>query len=267
MLKNLILSFVIFICCNKVACYADEVDKALIEKFVNSVRKNDPHEISTFVDYPIKRNYPLPPINNAQDFIDRYDEIFDDKLKNMIIQSNIDTDWHAVGWRGIMLKEGILWLTYDGQLYVINYSSQKESDHYNNIISKQKKEIYPALSDFKTNEGIYETSTYRFRIDQLEDKHYRYASWKKDKLMSTKPDMVIHNCQHEFQGTGGDNEYICQNGDYYYVISHNVITGTPPYALTVYKVNKNYTSEEQLDSSENARQILNQNAELINTAI
>ncbi len=44
--------------------------------------------------------------------------------------------------------------------------------------------------------------------------------------MSTKPNMIINNCVWDMQGNPGDSEYICKNGNYYYIVSHSYFTNT-----------------------------------------
>lgn len=265
---NLFFLIFAFIFNQQAFCGDYEINKSVIKQFISIIKQNNYEELSRIIHYPLNREYPLPPINNAKDFIDNHEEIFDDNLKNIIIKSNIDKDWQAVGWRGIMLNEGLLWLDYDGSLITINYNSEKEKEHYNKILSRQKEIIYPALSNFKSIKGMYKTDKYRFRIDKLEDDSYRYVSWKKDRSISTKPDIIINNCSIKFDGSGGNHSYICKNGNYYYIVGINRMgtSETPPADLTVYKVDKNYIDKEWKPSylPNNVKEILYEPANIVN---
>jgi len=54
---------------------------------------NDKAAIASLVYYPLKRQYPIPDIKNEAEFINRFDEVFDDELAKVIASSNIDIDW------------------------------------------------------------------------------------------------------------------------------------------------------------------------------
>ena len=50
--------------------------------------------------------------------------LFDDELKKAIDDSKLE-DWDDVGWRGIMLYRGMLWLSEDVKLKATNYYTDK----------------------------------------------------------------------------------------------------------------------------------------------
>src|SRR5437879_3942031 len=74
-----------------------------ISNFIECVKKDKKEAIAEMIAYPFERAYPIPPIKNKQEFIKRYNEIFDNRLITIIINSTPATDWSEVGWRGIML--------------------------------------------------------------------------------------------------------------------------------------------------------------------
>ena len=88
---------------------------ALEQKYHESVlpviaafKTQDRAAIAALIRYPLKRLYPIPDIKNEAEFINRFDEVFDDELVAVIGSSNINTDWDSVGWRGIKIG----WLRY-----------------------------------------------------------------------------------------------------------------------------------------------------------
>ncbi|MDY6889600.1 MAG: hypothetical protein SVV88_18480, partial [Pseudomonadota bacterium] len=60
---------------------------ALEQKYHGSVlpviaafKTQDKTAIAAHIRYPLKRQYPLPDIKNEAEFINRFDEVFDDEL-------------------------------------------------------------------------------------------------------------------------------------------------------------------------------------------
>ena len=70
--------------------------------------------------------YPIPDIKDEAELINRFDEVFNDELTAVIASSNIDTDWDSVGWRGIMLNSGVMWVDTDGKIIAVNTQNAKE---------------------------------------------------------------------------------------------------------------------------------------------
>lgn len=191
----------------------------VVSDFIKVIKSNNVEKIADNVAYPLKREYPVPSIKNKQEFINHYKEVFDDNLKHEIINSNPATDWSAVGWRGIMLKQGIVWLDYNGRLIGLNYQPKEEKLLKEQLIETDKETIYPSLSKFEKPICVFETSEYRIRIDDLGDGNYRYASWSINKSMKDKPDQVIENGEITFEGSGGNHTYKFENAGYRYECS------------------------------------------------
>jgi hypothetical protein len=80
----------------------------VVEYFVDCIKNKDIDKLDSIISYPIRRTYPIPPINDKQELKNRYSEIFDDCLSALIVSSNIKKDWKDMGWRGIMLHNGIV---------------------------------------------------------------------------------------------------------------------------------------------------------------
>ncbi len=72
---------------------------ALEQKYHDSVlpaiaafKTHDKTVIAAHIRYPLKRRYPIPDIKNEAEFINRFDEVFNDELAAVIASSNIKTD-------------------------------------------------------------------------------------------------------------------------------------------------------------------------------
>lgn len=220
--------------------------QAGIIKIIDCLKNNRKEQLADLVAYPLQRPYPLPPIKNKKEFLVRFDEIFDDTLKRLIIQSKPATDWSEVGWRGIMLHQGEVWVDLEGTITAINYQSQAEMAHKKELIEADKKKLYPSLASYKAPLYILETKKFRIRIDELSEDRYRYASWPLSKSMSEKPDLVLTNGEWFFEGSGGNHRIEFRNAGYKYVCSI-IKLGTvdsPDAVLTVYKGEQEILSQD-----------------------
>ncbi|MCF6407308.1 hypothetical protein L3C95_30720 [Chitinophaga filiformis] len=214
--------------------------QALISKFIADVKRQDKEALSRKIVFPLKREYPLPPIKNKQEFLSRYNEVFDDSLVKSIVTSAPGKDWQKMGWRGLMLRNGQLWLNEDGKLIAVNYQSAAEGKKRALLVDKDRKLVYSSLKDFKRPVCLVETGKFRVRIDEMSDGTYRYASWSLKNKQSDKPDLIIENGEFIPEGTGGNHRYEFKNNGYVYNCSFTVlgVGNEPPAELRIYKGEK-----------------------------
>lgn len=217
-----------------------------ISHLIECFKNNDKEKIGDLIVYPLSREYPVSDIKNRKEFISRFDEIFDDTLIKMIISSNPALDWSEVGWRGIMLLRGEIWVNTDGEITGINYQTTKENNIKNKLIATDKKSIHSSLSTFERPVYILETTKFRIRIDDLGESNYRYASWPISKSMSEKPDLIILKGEFIWDGTGGNHKIVFNNAGYIYECSIIIIglDDSPPAILTVTKKGKNILTQK-----------------------
>jgi hypothetical protein len=98
----------------------------LVTDFIESFKNNNIVKIADFIKYPLWREPPITPILNDQQFIDRFEEVFDDYMLGEIVKSDIENDWSVMGYKGIMLRSGDLWLDFEGKVISVNYQSLTE---------------------------------------------------------------------------------------------------------------------------------------------
>ncbi|MET0944492.1 MAG: hypothetical protein ABWY22_03715 [Flavobacterium sp.] len=221
-----------------------------IKSFIDTLRSDKKEAIAEMVAYPLKREYPIPDVADKSDFIKRYDEIFDTTLKNEITKSDPAKDWSDMGWRGIMLNQGNVWMDFDGRLTSVNYQSQAEIDLKKKLIASQKKGLDSSIAFFLKPVCVLETEKFRIRIDNLGNENYRYVSWPIEKAMSEKPDLIIYRGNFVVEGSGGNHQYEFKKENYTYECAF-IVAGeknAPPAKLTIYQ---------------NGKVILSQNAKII----
>jgi hypothetical protein len=214
---------------------SNDNDKKKVAYFIELIRTQQISKLAEHVYYPLKREYPIPAIKNKQEFIKRYKQIFDASLERVIIHSDPAKDWSKVGWRGIMLLQGELWI--DGRLISVNHQSVEEKHLRDKLIADDKSGLPVTLRNYRTPVLYMETSKFLIRIDEMEGGKYRYASWSRPSDKKGEPDLTIENGTWTPEGSGGNHYYRFTSGDYQYNCIINVISelGGPPAELTVTK--------------------------------
>lgn len=244
--KLLLLSLFIF---NIGFSQDEELDEASlkhVEKIISIFKTNNIQEVSNAISYPLTREYPIPSVKDEAELKSRYNEIFDENLIAEIANSKPE-QWSEVGWRGIMLNFGIVWLDVDeGKITAVNYQSDFERKMQEELIYNDKEELHASLQDFDTPVYKITTSKFLIRIDALENGKYRYASWKINKKESSKPDLILTNGKMEIQGTGGNHAVVFTNKNYTYSIFRNIIgrEKEPDVTLVVEKDNQTILTQD-----------------------
>jgi hypothetical protein len=202
--------------------------------------------ISEKISYPLEREYPIPSIKDKAEFKQRFEEVFDAYLVAKIAHSKIE-DWSEVGWRGIMLDNGEVWMgNADGTITSVNYQSNFEKQRKESLIAEDKDKIHPSLKTFKLPTYKIKTEKFLIRIDELTTGKYRYASWKINDNETTKPEIVLQNGTIEFEGSGGNHLISFVNGKFTYKV-YRIILGegdSPEIRLIVEKEGRTILTQD-----------------------
>ena len=220
-------------------------NEPLVQKVLQAFKGKNINDIAKLVAYPLEREDPLPPIRNEKEFIQRFNDVFDQHLLSSIVNSKIEKDWNEVGWRGIMLGDGDIWINYDGQISAINYQSPTELMVSNRLRAKGRRALHRSVSQYAKSILNWQTKRYHIRVDELKDGQLRYTSWSKGKKTSQKPDLILHNGMLQMDGTGRNQSYVFHNGKYKYQLKVNSIgTSSATYGmLKVFKGGQEVDSE------------------------
>lgn len=215
-----------------------------IQKLINTFKTGNKTKIADLIYYPLRREYPLKDVKDKNDFIQRFDDIFDKSFLDRLAKSKI-SDWSEVGWRGIMFDNGTLWIDDDGKIVTVNYQSPKEKQLLINAIQSDKNQLPKSLQDFENPVYLIITKNYKIRIDETKEGIYRYAAWK-IKNVKSDPDIIIENGVLEFQGSGGNHTITFNNNGYTYTVSINELgtVDTPDATLEVSKNDKTILTED-----------------------
>lgn len=217
-----------------------------INNIITLFKEKNIDKISSIIDFPLYREYPIPPIKNQKEFKQRFSEVFDQVLIDKIANSEIE-QWSEVGWRGIMLDNGVLWMANsDGIITAINYQSDFEKKLRKDLIDNEKEYLHNSLKTFESPTYKIKTKNYLIRIDELTNDKYRYASWKITEKETSKPDIVLNDGELEFDGSGGNHSITFVQGKYTYIIYRNIIgeENSPDITLEIEKDGKTILSED-----------------------
>ncbi|WP_324005300.1 hypothetical protein [Aeromonas hydrophila] len=211
--------------------------RPLVQKVIDAAKGRDPKALARQMKYPFKQEYPIPVIKSPSEMVARFDEVFDDAILNSIASSRVGQDWQAMGWRGIMLGSGEVWLDFDGKVIGINHQTAQAAKLKAELIARQKSDLHPSVREYKSPALMWQTAKFTIRIDELGDGRYRYASWAKGKTLADKPDLVLKNGAVRVEGTGGNHTYLFTSGPYRYECIVTVLgeRGMPPGELVVYQ--------------------------------
>ena len=217
-----------------------------INNVITLFKEKNIEKISSIINFPLYREYPITPIKNQKEFKQRFSEVFDQVLIDKIANSEIK-QWSEVGWRGIMLDNGVLWMANsDGIITAINYQSDFEKKLRKDLIDREKKYLHNSLKTFESPTYKIKTKNYLIRIDEVTNDKYRYASWKISEKETSKPGIVLNDGELEFDGTGGNHSITFVQGKYTYIIYRNIIVeqNSPDITLEIEKDGKTILSED-----------------------
>ncbi|WP_298392453.1 hypothetical protein [Flavobacterium sp.] len=215
----------------------NEYKVANINKIITFFKVKNIDSISKIIYFPLQREYPISSIKNAEEFKTRFNEIFDKTLIDKVANSKIE-QWSEVGWRGIMLDAGLIWIDDEGKIVAINYQSSIEKNLRKNLISKDRQTLHQSLKIFESPTYKIMSKNYLIRIDKLYANKYRYSSWKIGQKESRKPDIILNNGILKFEGSGGNHVISFSSGKYIYKVYRNII-GVDTDADVTIEVKKN----------------------------
>ncbi|HDN9024618.1 TPA: hypothetical protein P2I06_002189 [Aeromonas veronii] len=211
--------------------------RPFVQLLVDAAEARDHQALANQMKYPFKQEYPIPAIKTPAEMMTRFGEVFDDAILTNIAISRVGQDWQTMGWRGIMLGSGEVWMDFDGKVIGINHQTAQAAKLKAELIARQKSGLHPSVREYKSPELMWQTEKFTIRIDELDDGHYRYASWTKGKTLADKPDLVLKNGTVRVEGSGGNHTYLFTSGPYRYECVVTVLgeRGVPPGELVVYK--------------------------------
>lgn len=219
-MKAILLFFIAVLFLNT-ACRAS-VDSSVINRFkliIQLIESDNARELSKLIAYPLKRENPLPDIQNSTEFISDYPVLFDTSFKSLLKQYN-DSDIFENNFSFGLVGgnfSGEIWINENRKISSINYSSKEEQTAKQILINKIKKEMYPTVNSWNENILVAKSGKLLIRVDRT-DKGLRYVCWKNERTIKDSPNIILYNGVEEQQGTMGEWTWTFTNGDWTYVV-------------------------------------------------
>ncbi len=201
-----------------------------IAKLIDSFQADDVDAIAECFRFPFHRAYPIPAIHSKEEFVRRFEEVFDEEISRKIKTSRIEEDWTEMGWRGYMLFNGLVWIDYDGKVKGINYFSAKERRIRGDLITKDRGTIYRGLQGFEAPVLKWDTESVTLRIDELEG-DFRLGIWEVGESFSRAPERVISHGTVVYEGSGGNHCYKFKQDETLYECWVEVLGGESEYGI------------------------------------
>jgi hypothetical protein len=171
------LTLLLFTSVNGITQTLPEGQKAPISQFISQVSNSDWEALGESITYPLERNFPIPAIENKNDFIKRHSELFDDSLIAMISSSIIDSNWSDGGLRGIVMKDAGIWLDREGNLINIKYQTASERAMETELIEAERAVLPVFLQGYVRPVLQMNTEKWVIRIDQVKGQSFRFIGW------------------------------------------------------------------------------------------
>ncbi len=171
-----------------------------IASLIQVIKTGNRRQIVGLIKYPLRRDYPLNSVPNHLECLKRFDEVFDKVFLKELSNCNLKDDWQEMGWRGIMFKNGSLWLDFDYKIIAVNHETTASQGLKAKTIAQQKMRLPELLRDFDQPQLEWKTQLYLVRVDR-KGEDYRLAII--DVKAPTKILRTLHNGVFHFDGNMG----------------------------------------------------------------
>ncbi|WP_017733013.1 hypothetical protein [Nafulsella turpanensis] len=194
-----------------------------ISELVSLIRNNQVQQLADLIEYPLRRENPIPDIKSKENFILHYPTLFDTDFKIELITTVFNTDNTIDRSNGFGLLNGEVWLNEDGKIIAINHHSASELQLKEHLTKESRGLIHPSINQWKENILVCKTGKFLIRIDRLENNSLRYVAWSINKGISEKPDLVLFNGKRIFHGTSGGVSYSFTNSEWNYQLDKSIL--------------------------------------------
>jgi len=193
---------------NGIAQTLPSSQKSEIAQFIAHVSNSDWESLAESITYPLERNFPVPAIENKNEFIARHSELFDDSLITMISNSVIDSNWADGGLRGIVMRDADLWLDREGNLIKLGYQTEAEKAIETKLIEEDRASLPVFLQEYVRPVLQMDAGKWIIRIDQVKGQSFRFIGWIQGVRNPNRDAIeIIRNGFLQHEGGGGNHSY------------------------------------------------------------
>lgn len=189
-------------------------------KFQQALKDDDKKAVANLIYYPLEREYPLPPIKTADDFVSHWGEYFDANITKEILAVKPE----QIGWRGVQLVHGLVWFK-DAKVFKIHYRTSEFEKVFEEAKEKEGQSINSEARGYTNLLLTCNTKTKLIRVQRHGDV-IRYFVWKRGASLTEKPELNLIG-DYLPDGNGGNGHYTFKNHDYSYVVEDIVLCEDP----------------------------------------
>lgn len=178
-----------------------------VEDLINAFKSGKANKIAGCFDFPYKRDYPFETIENKNEFIKVFNEVLDEDIIRKIAESNPE-EWQRIGWRGLTLGNGDVWLNDNYKISAVNIKTKDYEARLEEKILLDKETLPLKLQDFKQPVEKYIVDGYTYRIDQLYNGKFRLLILTANGIMFSLENGIL-----SFDGSAGSHYYTWNDFD------------------------------------------------------
>lgn len=158
---------------------SDDLAASPIASLAKAIEDGDATTVAAFVNYPLKREAPIPAIGNEEEFVAYFPVLFDEPFRKGMREGRFSRDWEEVGCRGVMYARGALWvdgtLADGGKIISVNYQSAREQRLRAALIEEERSTLAPGYARPCDTVLCFETDDREIagRVDKDENGDFR----------------------------------------------------------------------------------------------
>lgn len=196
-----------------------------IARLAKAIEDGDAETVATFVCYPLERDSPLPPIENEEQFVAYFPVLFDDAFRQEMREGRFSRDWEEVGCRGVMYRNGALWvdatLESGGKINCVNYQSAGEKQLREALIEEERATLPSGFTGLCDPVFCFETDDREIagRVDREENGDFRVLLFdgparRGGGIPRRDRPIGFFQATRIYEGSGGNHVYLDRFGRY-----------------------------------------------------
>lgn len=221
-----------------------DLEASPLAHLAKAIEDGDARTVAASVLFPLKRESPIPPVRNEEEFVAYFPVLFDEAFRESMRSGRFADDWEEVGWRGTMYRLGQLWvdgtLAGGGEICSVNYQSAAERRLRESLVEEERRMLPSWLADtcdpvfcFRTDDGAFAG-----RVDREKGETFRIALFRgparnRGRLLSRtgeEPETVFR-ATAIYEGSAGNHTYLDLRGCYALDVTLAGPDGAPELAL------------------------------------
>lgn len=204
---------------------SDDLAASPIASLARAIEDGDATTVAAFVNYPLKREAPIPAIGNEEEFVAYFPVLFDEPFRKGMREGRFSRDWEEVGCRGVMYARGALWvdgtLADGGEIISVNYQSAGEKRLRADLVEEERSTLAPGYARSCDTVLCFETDDREIagRVDKEENGDFRVLLYDGQARTGRgiprkgNPSAYFQSTA-VYEGSGGNHTYLDRFGRY-----------------------------------------------------